>query len=72
MVTGIRVATRLNSGIYTSEGTKWEEQDILLSPTRAHLDYALDVAEYRRLETEGMYGSVGRGETIVEFQTDDV
>ena len=67
----IRVVTRLNKGIYRSDREAWEKRDIELPATRAHLAYALDVADYRSIETTGSYGTIGAGSTNVEIDTPD-
>jgi hypothetical protein len=66
----IQMITELAEGIYRSDRDAWavpEEMDA----TRANLAYMLDWAEYRRIDTRGCFGNIGRGETIITLITDD-
>ena len=66
----IQMHTELDQGIYQSDRDAYAVPE-KMDATRANLAYLLDWADYRRIETQGSFGNIGCGETIVTLIADD-
>lgn len=68
----ITLKTRLYDGIYRSDREHYENSDETWPNDNAHLALALDMRDWRRIDTRGTYGGIGAGHTWVEVDDEEI